>query len=364
MTQVKSHETSFLQPVFARNIAGVFLLVLLIAATPGQAVVFYSTGDQNYNTTAPTGGLADSGWQFEGYWASCMGTAIASNFFITAKHVGGSIGGTFLLNGTSYTTTAVYNDPTSDLAIWKVDTAFSTWAPLYTSNSEVGLSLVVFGAGYGRGTEVWAEGELKGWQWGGTATKRWSENVVTGTTNYQGSTLLYADFDAAGGVNEATLAISDSGGGVFIQQNSVWSLAGVNYAVDGPFNTTNTGSGFSAAIFDAGGLYYTNDVTKTWDYITPQASDIPASFYATSVSARQGWIMGIIVPEPATSLLMTIGAGGLLLTVRRRAGGSRPPAAMAVPWQNGGACVEHGASQEPQLSLAGPNRARRSRSTS
>lgn len=319
MNRVKKCEFSFCRAAFTKNRAAGLLLALLLTATPGRAIVFYSTGDQNYNTTAPTGGLADSGWQFEGYWASCMGTAIASNFFITAKHVGGSVGGAFVLNGTSYTTTAVYNDPTSDLAIWKVDTAFSTWAPLYTANVGAGSSLVVFGAGYGRGTEVWADGELKGWQWGGTATKRWGENVVTGTTNYQGSTLLHADFNATNSVNEATLAISDSGGGVFIQQNSVWSLAGVNYAVDGPFNTTNTGAGFSAAIFDAGGLYYTNDVTKTWDYITPQATDIPASFYATSVSARQGWIMGIIVPEPATSLLMTIGAGGLFLTTRRRA---------------------------------------------
>ncbi len=314
---MKSKEPSFFRLAFARNIVGVLLLALLLTATPGRAIVFHSTGDQNYNTTAPTGGLADSGWQFEGYWASCMGTAIASNFFITAKHVGGTVGGAFVLNGTSYTTTAVYNDPTSDLAIWKVDSAFSAWAPLYTSHSEVGSALVVFGAGYGRGAEVWAEGELKGWHWGGSNVKRWGENVVTGTTNYNGSTLLYTDFDAGAGVNEATLAISDSGGGVFIQQNSVWSLAGVNYAVDGPFNTTNTGSGFSAAIFDAGGLYYTNDVTKTWDYITPQVADIPASFYATSISARQDWIMNIIVPEPATSLLMVLGAGGLFLTTRR-----------------------------------------------
>lgn len=318
MNRVKKCEFSSCRATFTKNLATGLLLVVLFTAPPGRAVVFYSTNDPAYNTTAPTGALTDSGWQFEGYWASCMGTAIASNFFITAKHVGGSVGGTFLLNGTSYTTTAVYNDPSSDLAIWKVDTAFSAWAPLYTVNVEAGSSLVVFGAGYGRGTEVWADGELKGWQWGGTATKRWGENVVTGTTNYQGSTLLYADFNATNSINEATLAISDSGGGVFIQQNSVWSLAGVNYAVDGPFNTTNTGSGFSAAIFDAGGLYYTNDVTKTWDYITPQATDIPASFYATSTSARQGWIMGIIVPEPATFLLTAVGAGGLFLTTRRR----------------------------------------------
>lgn len=308
----------FRRTAFFKNIAGVLLLALLSAATPGRAVVFYSSGDSSYNTTAPTGVLTNSGWQFEGYWASCMGTAIAPNYFITAKHVGGTIGSAFVLDGTSYTTTAVYNDPSSDLAIWKVNTAFSSWAPIYTASDEIGSSLVVFGAGYGRGTEVWMDGDQKGWQWGANAVKRWGENVVTGTTNYNGSTLLYANFDADAGVNEATLAISDSGGGVFILQDSVWSLAGINYAVEGPFNTTNSGSGFNAALFDVGGLYYTNDVTKTWDYITPQAADIPASFYATSISARQDWITSIIVPEPAASVLMAIGAGGLFLTARRR----------------------------------------------
>ena len=361
---MKNRKSSLGRTALFGNATVVLLLALFFVATPGHAVVFYSTNDLAYNTTAPTGMLANSGWQHEGSWSNFLGTAIAPSFFITAQHVGGNIGEPFTLNGTTYTTTAVYNDSGTDLAIWKVNATFSAWASLYTASSEVGSPLVVFGKGLGRGAEVWADSELKGWKWSGNLTNRWGENVVTGTTNYNGSTLLYAQFDAGAGVNEATLAGGDSGGGVFIQQNSTWRLAGINYAVDGPFNTTNTGGGFNAALFDEGGLYYTNDVTKTWDYITPEATNIPASFYATSISARQSWINSIIIPEPATPLLVIFGAAGLFLTVRRRAGGSRPPGAMAAPWRNGGACVEHGASQMPQLSLAGPNRARRSRSTS
>lgn len=317
MRMMKSCRTNFFRPVSAQIVAGSVFLAVLFVATPGRAIVFYSTGDQSYNTTAPTGALTNSGWQFSGYWGVCMGTAIASNFFITAKHVGGSVGETFVLNGANYTTTAVYNDPTSDLALWKVNGAFPAWAPLYTGNSEVGSPLVVFGVGYGRGAEVWAEGDLKGWRWSGSNVKRWGENVVTGTIPYQGSTLLYAEFNAGASPNEAALAVADSGGGVFIQQNSIWSLAGVNYTVDGPFSTNSTGPGFSASIFDEGGLYYTNDVTKTWDYIPPQVTDIPANFYATRISSRQDWILGIIVPEPSTSVLAALGYAVLRATTRR-----------------------------------------------
>ncbi|MBI5396346.1 MAG: trypsin-like peptidase domain-containing protein [Verrucomicrobia bacterium] len=292
----------------------------LLAAMPGGAVIFHSTADPAYNTTAPTGGLADSGWQYQGIWRnSYLGTAIGSNYFITAQHLTGQVGvDVFTLNGTNHTTTAVYYDPGSDLAIWKVAEGFSSWAQLYTQTNEVGRPLVVFGRGGGRGAEVNMEGQLKGWQWTGDTRKRWGENVVSGT-NYifnQYGPLLYADFDATGGVNEAHLANGDSGGGVFIQQGSTWGLAGINYAVDGYFNTTNTGSGFNAAIFDAGGLYVGS--SGNWTYIPDQANDIPSSFYASRISKRTDWIYSIILPEASTAMLVSLGMG-MLLARRRRA---------------------------------------------
>ena len=61
-----------------------------------------SSSGTSISTTASTGTLANSGWQFEGDWGGFLGTAISSNFFITAKHVGGAVGDTFSLNGASY----------------------------------------------------------------------------------------------------------------------------------------------------------------------------------------------------------------------------------------------------------------------
>jgi len=44
-------------------------------------------------------------------------------------------------------------------------------------------------------------------------------------------------------------------GAVFIQAAGTWKLAGINFAVDGPYNLSGSGPGFSASIFDDGGLY-------------------------------------------------------------------------------------------------------------
>jgi hypothetical protein len=139
------------------------------------------TDDPLANTTAPTGLLQDSGWQYQGQWGSSLGTPVAATFFITAKHVGGSIGGSFLFNGVSYTTTGYSDCPSSDLRVWQVSSAFPAYAPLYTDSDEPSKSLVVFGRGTRRGSEVSVSSNLRGWQWGASDNvQRWGENVVGG----------------------------------------------------------------------------------------------------------------------------------------------------------------------------------------
>src|SRR5436190_17779127 len=76
------------------------LSILFFSTEQGQAVILYGSGDPGANTSAPTGVLAGSGWQYEGQFGLFLGTVI-----VTAKHIGGSVGQTFTFNGTDYTTT-------------------------------------------------------------------------------------------------------------------------------------------------------------------------------------------------------------------------------------------------------------------
>ena len=296
------------------------LYLVLVFTSQLRAVIFYSTADSNHNTTAPTGTLAGSGWQWVGSWGGFQGTPIGPHHFLAARHVGGTVGDLFVFGGVNYTTVASFDDTVSDLRIWQVSETFPNWAPLYRASDEIGRSLVVFGRGLTRGAEVRdvATNSLRGWQWGaGDGRLRWGENAIKSTVNggtYWGQ-LLHATFDAGGLANEVALAEGDSSGPIFIDDGQGWKLAGIAAAVDGSFNTTNAGPGFSAAIFDARGLYYGN--SSSWTLVGGTAPS-PSGFYATRISVRTAWIDGIVpVPSPLEStdvpLFGTIGS--ILFTV-------------------------------------------------
>ncbi|PYK96526.1 MAG: hypothetical protein DME19_19370 [Verrucomicrobia bacterium] len=276
-----------------------------------NAILFYSSGDPNYNTSAPGGSLTNSGWQYQASWGGFLGTPIAPNYFITASHVYVPPGTPVVFRGVSYTTLTNYDDPASDLRIWRICGTFPDYAPIYTNTNETGNAFVVIGRGTQRGPPVTTTNFLtvktNGWQWGAyDAIQRWGTNVVAAVVNGDGvlgngliGEVLQATFDANGGNNECHLSFGDSGGAVFIKDASIWKLAGINLAVDGPYNTTNTNgdtNAFNAAIFDATGLYE-KSVGDVW---VPASG--PGSFYATRVSAHVSWINSVInanvPPEP------------------------------------------------------------------
>jgi hypothetical protein len=285
-------------------------------ALPARAVLFHGTGDPSFNTTAPTGGLTDSGWQYQGAWGGSLGTAIAPNLFVTAKHLGGSVGDTFTYGGTAYQTTAVFDSPGSDLRVWRVNGTFATYAPLYRdgSASALGQSAVVFGRGTQRGAGVTVSSQLRGWTWGTTdQVQRWGQSTVDGITAGGASlgNLLRFGFSATGGANEAHLSGGDSGGAVFLQSGGVWKLAGINYSVDGQFSLTGVnGSGFNAAIFDARGLYFGSD--GNWQLING-ANPVESSFYATSISDNLTFLDGLITPVPEPAMIAGLGSAACAL---------------------------------------------------
>jgi hypothetical protein len=270
-----------------------------------RAIILFGTGDPTANTTAPVGSVANIPWNYQGQWGGFLGTPIAPHFFITAYHVGGSVGQAFRFRGVDYTTTAEFKDPSTDLQIWKVDKAFPYYAPLYTKADEVGRALVVIGRGTQRGGAIEVKRKAQGWSWGAyDSVQRWGENIVSaiisGGTNNE---YIFAAFEEPSGKNhksssasnEATLSSGDSGGGVFLSDGGIWKLAGINYAVDGPFYTSPSDTaGFLAALFDARDFYYKDDAGK-YVLITGKSA-VPSGFYATRISSRLAWILSVIQP--------------------------------------------------------------------
>ena len=280
-----------------RRLIFCWLVVALCLSTPARAVILFGTADPAANTTAPTS-LAGSGWQYEGQFGAYLGTPIASNYFVTAKHIGGGIGQTFSFGGTNYITTAVFPDPNSDLQVWRIGGTFSSHAPLYGGavGSEVNLGLVVFGRGTQRGNPVFVgnDSHLGGWLWGSTdEVQRWGTNVIGSIVmDSTYGQLLHVPFDMSAGPNEAHLSAGDSGGGVFVFNNGTtrWELAGTNLAVDGPFSASSTGTNqFNAAMFDTTGLF-AQDGFGNW-----VSAPNPSAFYATEIAAHRGFIESVVM---------------------------------------------------------------------
>jgi hypothetical protein len=283
-------------------------MAVWMAAGGAWGVILMETSDPTANTTAPTGEYADSGWQYQGRWGNFLGTVISPNCFITAGHVGGAVGRDFRFEGTDYTAIASFDDPASDLRIWQVCGEFPRHALLYLAGDEVGRDLVVIGRGTQRGAEVTDSDltgtHLRGWRWGSAdGVVRWGANVVAEVIDGDGldgelggdgtvGELLRATFDLRVSTNEAHLSTGDSGGGLFIEHDGEWKLAGINYAVDGRYNTSASGAGFNASIFDEGGLYTGGD--GDWMFNPDLPVDQAGGFYATRISSHIEWIQGVL----------------------------------------------------------------------
>lgn len=320
--------------LLSKSLAALAIAAAGLSARDANAVILY--GSPTRNLTAPTGALANSGWQYQASLDVFLATPIAPNYFITAQHLGAGVGTQVVYNSVTYTSIQATNVPGTDLQVHRISGTFPSYAPLYNASvdgSEVGKQMVVFGKGIPRGSEVYVPGTtsqfnvnepgLRGWQWstnGPDNQKSWGENVVTGVVDYGApyGTFLYFDFNADGGANEGGLAAYDSGGGVFIQSGGVWKLAGINYAVDGPWRLNPGDPSFNASIFDYGGLYLDTGGGNS-QYLPDQAVDLPGASYSSSISANLSAILAITgpipgIPEPSS---MLAGAACVLLLGKR-----------------------------------------------
>ena len=341
------------------------IVALSLCGPAAHAIILYSTGDPTANTTAPTGALANSGWQYENSFLSFNGYPIAPDSFVVSKHILGalqtpgnpSVNFTYL--GQTYTTVARFDAPNGgDLTVLKIDPAingpFPSFVPLYRKTDELGKNFVVFGRGSERGPEVnipptaittaSPNGTFRGWEWGGnTGTQRWGENTVSQILTDSGpggvQQFLYSNFTppTAGGLaNEAALSVGDSSGGVFILDidDNTWKLAGLNSGVDATFIVPPGITPINMALIDAGGLYDgTNQLQDTTnldlafgpDYQVYSGSG-PFSHlvgnYHTRISTLTPWLDSIaFVPEAPPSAGLLAGAvfvGGWWISRRNR----------------------------------------------
>jgi hypothetical protein len=295
--------------------ATILAVLMLFVTARTEALVYCITNAVDYHQQAPTGTLAQSGWQqtvkVDAHYAplgksNFLGTVIHSNALLSAAHLQPyemGPGDTFILEGVHTLTSKVATNG-SDLAIHFFTPPITNKDNIALINIEPELdtnALVVYqGTGAERGTMVTAGALTNGWLWSGTnwwnckwGTRRWGINQTFGATD--DGLYALAAFDNNGDPDECMLSIGDSGGPGFIKTGSGWKVAMVNYSVHpGTFTlSTNPVVSFNASLYDCAGLYYQGN--SGWQWVPPEDSPAPCLLICSRTSQRITWLTNKVV---------------------------------------------------------------------
>lgn len=276
------------------------------------AVVVFGPGGADRNASAPTGSLVNSGWQWTGQFNAFCGVPVGRSSFLTAAHIGGQVGDRFEWNGRSYRTVGFETDAASDLRLWHVSGEFPGTSPIVLQDLRIGEPVMILGRGAARGTPILAErGDdgpiLAGWRWGSLDGRlRWGTNAIA--QQIDGASIgLYGPlagcaFNGGIGNDEACISLGDSGGPLFVRRGQEWQLAGIHFAVEAAFNTSDTGTGENGTLFDYRGLYRRSN--SAWELEPVEGtSPVPAVFFSTRVMPRRAWLDASIARAPAAPTL-------------------------------------------------------------
>jgi hypothetical protein len=271
-----------------------------VISLKAEALVYCITNSVDVHQQAPTGMLAQSGWQQTVKINNFLATIIHSNALISAAHLLPSEmgpGDTFTLDGV-HTLTEKIATNVSDLAIHFFTPPITNSELIARLNIESDIDtnafVVLQGCGRERGDVVTTSGSTtNGWKWGSDLNiRRWGVNHFFGAT--EDGLCALATFDNNGNPDECMLSPGDSGGPGFLKTGSGWKLAMVNYSVyPSAFSlSTNPVSAFNASLYDCAGLYYEGDTGWTW--VSTNESPSPCFLICSRTSQRLAWLTNTI----------------------------------------------------------------------
>ncbi len=230
---------------------------------------------------------------FVGKWNGSSAVAIGSKWIVTARHNGGNLNTKFKMGGVFYTTSAIFNHSSADIAVVRLNETLPGWHNI--TNVTAAQPIVIGGMGRIAGDTL-----RDGFYWSGPNAETWGANRV----EWAVGDFIAFDWDLSGTgpgaltgavPHEAAFALNDSGGGVFVaQSNGTLALAGIGVGVS-EANMTRNGS---------------------WSYavnLNPYLNWIQNVAGVPIVTVPNG--PGVAIPSPASAAALGL---GLALSTRRR----------------------------------------------
>ncbi len=212
-------------------------ILLFLTGQSAQAIIVFR--EDGRNLTPPADPTAAALWAAQGSWQGATGVAVSAHWFITAMHLGGSVGRFYDQGGKCYQVVQAAEIPHTDLALMRVDGTLPNWVELWdeTGGTELKHEALLMGRGAARGQEILlADGFKPGWSWGDSDGKlSWGTNEIVEffDAGPELGSLLVWSWDQGLGPDEGTLAAGDSGGGLFLKDAAGhWRLAGIQFDVD------------------------------------------------------------------------------------------------------------------------------------
>lgn len=253
------------------------VLWVALAASPATGVLI-DTGDGSGNTEPPNWPASfQPGFEYVGTRGSLSAVYLGEGWVITANHVGA---GNVVIDGVTYpwipgSARRVENpDGTNaDLLLFEIDPHPDLPSlPIALESPALERLVMIMGNGRDRGAEItwdpngsYPPGPSTGYEWAPTRSLRWGSNYVEvypmGGTVF--NTVAFGSrFDASGPLEECQAASGDSGGGVFVWENSTgrFVLAGIVLAIVEFSNQPAATSIHGQSTYYADLAYYRDDI--------------------------------------------------------------------------------------------------------
>ncbi len=225
---------------------------------------------------------------YVGSWNGSSAVCIGPNWIISAKHVGGSVGGFFTMRGVQYRAVEIVPHPSQDIELIRVAETLPGYHRIATgvTSGDVG---VLGGCGV-----TGAPTYNNGYAWTGPHQETWGMNTIEGV-----GSLISVRFDnpasAEAVPNEAIFAVNDSGAGLFVYAaDGSLELAGVAVSV----------TGFGSSVYGNWAFSVKLDSLRTW--ILPIAD--PGAPITSSVEAPRAGVLGGGVPADVWAGAVGLGA--------------------------------------------------------